>query len=336
MIITTTEELKLAFSAPNVNNDIAGIYSYLKQAESFIMPYISRDQWDALVAYYDDGNTPAEPNELLDKLLAAARIALVHYAYYLYADDGDMNISDKGFTRFETADEKTPYATQMRRFKRARLRDAWNGIHEMLMLLNANKEEFEEWATSAEYVEMKLSLIWNVNQFSRYRKIEGMRTLNAIGPSLRNIQEDIIKENIGEDLYLELLDECFEDDYSADNDKILPFIYKAIAHLSIANCIDENIIEFNENGASLISFEGATTGAGDKQNPADSSTLKYMKDEALKKGQAAVKQLRDYLNANASAEKYNAYFESDLYQDPNDTSISKTFTNKSGGTFFGV
>jgi hypothetical protein len=163
-----------------------------------------------------------------------------------------------------------------------------------------------------------------------------MRTLNAIGPSLRNIQEDIIKENIGEDLYLELLDECFEDDYSADNDKILPFIYKAIAHLSIANCIDENIIEFNENGASLISFEGATTGAGDKQNPADSSTLKYMKDEALKKGQAAVKQLRDYLNANASAEKYNAYFESDLYQDPNDTSISKTFTNKSGGTFFGV
>jgi hypothetical protein len=123
------------------------------------MPYISRDQWDALVAYYDDGNTPAEPNELLDKLLAAARIALVHYAYYLYADDGDMNISDKGFTRFETADEKTPYATQMRRFKRARLRDAWNGIHEMLMLLNANKEEFEEWATSAEYVEMKLSLM---------------------------------------------------------------------------------------------------------------------------------------------------------------------------------
>jgi hypothetical protein len=336
MIITTIEELKAAFSAPNVNNDVTGIQSYLKLAESFIMPYISRDQWDALVEYYNEGNTPDTPNEYFDKLLSAARIPLVHYAYYLYADDGDMNISDKGFTRFETSDEKTPYATQMRRFKRARLRDAWQGMHDMLMLLNGNMSEFQDWAGSEEYAELKKSFIWNVEQFRKYRKIEGMRTLDAIRPSLRNIQEDLIQANIGHDLYEQLLDECFEDEYSEDNLKILPYIYKSMAHLSIANCIDENIIEFNENGASLISFEGAQTGAGDKQNPADFSSLQFIKDEALKKGHAAMKQLRDYLNANASADKYTAYFESDLYLDPNDSTKTTTFKNKSGGTFFGV
>lgn len=375
MIIKTNEEIKEVYSAPNVNNDIMGIKSYLEMALNYVLPYLSQAQWDVLVDFYNNGlpeepiedledpeepiEEPEEPIEdpeepidepeqpvvitpeqreaALNKLLVAARIPIVHFAYFLYADDGDLRISDSGLTRIDSAEEKTPYATQIRRYKRARLRDAYMGIQNMLKLLNGNKSVYAEWANSEEYETLKSFLIWDVSTFKKYRNIEGYRTLEGIRPSMLTIQEDVIRNNIGQPLYDQILAECLADIYTDDTKSILPFIHKAIAHLSIANAIDENIVEFTPEGVSLLSFESAQAGAGDKQNPSDMTSLSFVRSEAIKKGMNAVQDLKDYLNTNASADKYNSYFISPLYVDPNKPIVESKYQQPDkGGSFFAV
>lgn len=332
MIFTTTEQIKEAYSAPNINNEFDSIASYLEDALPYVLPYLSQAQWDKLVTDFENNET--DENHLA--LLKATRKALIHFAYWLYSDgDGDMQISDKGFTRFESSDEKTPYATQMRRFRKARLRDGWNAIEAMLMLLNSKKDVFTDWAGSDEYDTIKSFFIWNTVQYRKHRQIKNLGVLDKLRGAAIHVQDEIIKPNVGDDFYDELITEVAADNISADNVKVVNYIRKAIAHLIIERGIDEGIIEFGEDGATLNSFE-EYTGGGDKGEAPNEKRIANIKDEAGKKGQAAIADLKDYLNANASDTKYNTYYLSDLYDDPNDTDEPRKFNNTEGGTFFAV
>jgi hypothetical protein len=330
MIFTTQEQIKEVFSAPNVNNEFDSMKSYLDSAaRDYVQPYLSIAQWNKLVTDFEDNVDTDAHNDLLKK----ARVALIHFAYLLYTDDGEMQISDRGFTRIEADDEKTAYSGQIEKFKRARLRDGWNAIEDMLRLLQAGKATYTLWAASDEYKDIKNFFIWTTAQYRKYRAIKNLGVLDGLEGCALHIQDGIIKNNVGDTLYTLLKSELLADNFSADNLLIIPFIREAIAHLIVERGLDEGLIELSSDGISLVSFEDKDRG-GLKTDPADMARLSLVKTEAKKKGEAAIKSLRNFLNANASSTRYTSYFESDLYDDPTDTTDKQTFQNAEGGTFF--
>jgi hypothetical protein len=329
-IFNTQEEIKEVFSAPNIGNELGSIKSYLDtSAITYVQPYLSVAQWDKLVTDFEEG-VSTEPHT---KLLQKVRAAIIHFAYLLYADDGDMQISDSGFTRLEGDGEKTAYSGQIQKFKRARLRDGWNAIEDMLRLLQSDKSTYNLWAASDEYKNIKSFFIWNTNEYRKYRSIKNLGVLDALEGCTVSIQDDIIRTNIGDELYALLKTELAADNFSADNKLIIPFINKAIAHLIVERGMDEGLIQFSDEGVSIISFEDKERG-GMKIDPADIQRYSIVKSEAKKKGDSAIKELRNFLNKNASVTKYPTYFTSELYDDPTDNTNKQTFQNKTGGTFF--
>lgn len=329
MIIKTQDELKAVYGSPNINNSIESVASFFEDAvQDFIIPYLSQAQYNKLIEDYNDNSTDEDHIALLKKVQKAA----AHFGYSYYSDDGDFQLTDHGMVRIESTDEKTVYAAQVRRFKRARLRDGWNAIDNLLMFLDANKDKYTEWAESDEYINIKSFFIWNTKEYRKYRLIKNLGVLDALEGCAIHVQDEIIRRNIGDDLYTELKEETLTS-YSEDNSPLLPFINKAIAHLIIDRAIDEGLVDFSDEGVTLRSFEDKDHG-GEKADVADMRTIQFVKSEAKKKGEAAVYDLRAYLNKNASATKYASYFESDLYDDPTDTTDDVKFTNQTGGTFF--
>lgn len=332
MLFSTTEQIKEVFSAPNINNELDSIKSYCKKAAiDYVCKYLSVAQYEKLVTDFNNNvNTDAHL-----KLLEKARLAIIHFAYYLYADDGDMIIGDRGFMRIESGDEKTAYTGQIQKFKRARLRDGWNAIEDMLKFLQQGKATYTLWAGSDEYKFVKSFFIWNTADYKKYRSIKNLGVLDTLRGCAIHVQDEMIANNIGDVLYAELKTQLAGDNYSNDNKLLIPFIQKAIAHLIVERGIDEGLIEMSEEGVSTLSFEDKDKGGIKISTPA-ATQLQFVKKEANKKGLAAIKELRDYLNANASASKYASYFNSSLYDDPADAENKHQFKPTEKGFYFSV
>lgn len=329
MLFETTSEIKAVFSAPNINNEVDSIASYCDSAALlYVIPYLSQAQYNKLLEDLEN-NIDTEPHK---KLLDKVRRAVIHFAYYLYSDDGDMQIGDRGFVRIEGSDEKTAYSGQINKFKRARLRDGWNSLEDMVSLLQSDKTTYSLWAASDEYKSIKNFFIWTTKEYRKYRAIKHLGVLDGLEGCAIHIQDGLIKNNLGDQLYDLLKTELLTDSFSADNAKLIPFINEAIAHLIVERGLDEGLVKFSDEGVSMASFEDKDHG-GSKSDPAELNRISEVRNEAKKKGDSAIKRLRTFLNNNASATKYASYYDSDLYDDPNDTTDKQTFQNQQGGTF---
>ena len=106
--------------------------------------------------------------------------------------------------------------------------------------------------------------------------------------------------------------------------------------LATARAIDEEILQFGPDGIEIKEFKAGGSNDG-SQASKNLQQIVIVKKAAEEKGQNAIKRLRNYLNKNASANKYANYFHSDLYDDPNDTTDKSTFKNdpNSATYFFG-
>jgi uncharacterized protein DUF6712 len=331
MIFSTIEDVKLVFAPPNINNDIDSLMPYLDEALHDVLPYLSQAQWDKLDADFADGSA----NEDHLALLKVVRKALVHFAYLKHSDDGTMQISDKGYNRVKADDEDSAWAWQMNNFVKARIRDGWIWLNRLLELLNSKPEVYTEWAESKEREYILSFFLWNLADFKKQRSIADLRMLDSLRNSMLHVQDEVIKRNLGAELYEELKDQLLnDDDFSPDNKALIPFIHKAIANLSTARAIEEGIVAFNEKG---LTVRSTRNDQGDNETEASLKKIAMFEKDAREKGASALKDLRDYLNKNASSTKYPSYYTNeDLYDDPTDTTDQSTFTNAAGGTYFGV
>lgn len=322
MIFSSFDEIK-PYIAANISNQIETIMPYLNMAVRYVTPFLSQAQWEKLDQDYKDGST----DEAYEKLLAKVQPCLVDFAYLIFKDDGAIEMSDMGLTRIETDNHKSAYEWMTLAFAKRRTDNAWWGIQDLIVFLQANKVTYNLWASSEEYDYLKSLFLWNVNLFAKVRPIESMNVLWSLRSAMTHVQEDMIRKNLGDEFYEELLGESASGSFSVDNKKILRLLYRSVANLSISRGLAEGVFTFNENGLTLqnIRTTRESLTVSDKQ-------MDWYKCDAENNGQAALKELKNFLNANASNTKYAAYFNSDQYDDPSDGD-NTVFQNKQGGTY---
>jgi hypothetical protein len=332
-IINNIDDIKLVFSAPNINNEFGFIQPYLSEAEELLLQFIGPAVFDLIQGYYD-GNSEGKKR----RLLLLSQKAIVHQAYNLLSYDGTMILDDTGFKRMKSEFSDSAFQWQLRDFRLARNKATYSSIEGVINHINDNLDQQygAEWFASKEYDKIKNHLPWCHSVFSQYRSCQSLEVVVKLYPSILEIQQNTIANNIGQQMYDDLIYANKQNVFDDDQKMILPMVIDAVSNLATARAMDEEILQFGPDGIEIKEFKAGGSNDGSQSSKA-TNQIAVVKKAAEEKGQNAIKRLRIYLNKNASANKYTSYFNSSLYDDPNDSTDKSTFKNdpNSPTYFFG-
>lgn len=331
MIFRDITDVQEVFAGPSIDNNFQTISPYLDDAKTHLYPFISADFYEAIASSESE-------DEVIVKVLKLMRKPLVHFAYLAYGVDGVMQIDDSGFHRVETQDQKSAYQWMMLRYDKARTTKAWESVEQLIIALEkivkteGHNEIFNTYKNSEERKYIKEFFVWRSDDFRRYRKVENWFTIQVMLGGMAWVQRNVIQNNIGTTMYHELLDKCLNDDFTADQKKLLPYIKEAVINLAIYRTIEEGLLDQNEFGLTTRSIK---SDQGAQVTEAEESRIAWLKASAQKDGETAIRLLRDFLNKNSAADKYSSYFnDPTLYVDPTVEKRPSVFKNVEGGTFW--
>lgn len=303
-IITSVDEIK-TFIAVQQSTTIETMQPYLDEAVESVLPIIGEAQWEKLVTDYEQNSVDADHL----KLLAIAQKAIVNFAYLQYSVDGNLSISDAGIQQSDDTYSKRAYQWAVVKFQRLRLEKAWSSLHQILKLLYSKQDVYTDWADSDEADNILQFYIYTVDDFCLYRPIADYSTLWALRPCMLSVDNNSITPLISEALATEIKVQIKAKNLSADNKLLLKKIQSAVAHLSIAEAIDSLRFLSTNKGLYVESIEAQTANV-EQVSPATTEANYIVKQDAEKKGKAALNVLKEFLNQNASAAKYKGYYNS--------------------------
>lgn len=301
-LFTDFSEVK-RFIGADANNELGTLEPYFEDAaRDFLIPVMGQAEYDLLEANFPDSLTPAQ-----EKILPIAQNVIANFGYYLYADDGTMVINDSGFMRVEHSDAKSAYQWQVREFKTRRWTNGWRAAEKLAKEMYANMSDYALWQTSDERTEYNRIFVWHTLQMKRYFRIDSWGTMWALHAEFIRVQEDVLSPMITPELYDSVLDDIMTDSLSADTEPLLPLI----SAVQVAGVLKSAALDFGFE----FGKDGLTKSEVDKSaNNSDKRTLTPIAErdrlhkvfsEKYHKAYCALKQ---YLDANSTAEKYASYY----------------------------
>ena len=173
MLLKNLTEVKQHISV-NVTENIANITPYILQAEQqFIIPAISKEEYDLLDAAYNVTNPSLTTFQT--NLLKKIQAALVHYTYYLYLPVLQVQISSAGVQIVSTETKKTAFPWQIKELQASWLRSANVCMDDLLAFMEANKINLTQWPSTAAYTEYKELFITTTEDFHKQFSINNSR-----------------------------------------------------------------------------------------------------------------------------------------------------------------
>lgn len=307
---------KSNFSLENVMPDI------LLVERDVIRKHLGADLYLELHDGYADGTL----NEKQTELLRLVQYALGNLAMVSYMAVNQVQISDGGITK-STA---SAYRYQVRELKLNLITKGYNGLESVLEFMeeHKNEENFAKWATSSAVVVTRENFINSAKEFSREYNINDSRlTFLSLQSIIRKVEPFMLEPVLGTALYEEIKAELLAANVSETNQLLLKkFIRPAVAHFVAAKAIAERSFKFAGDGITLNLEELVDDTSRGTGTDNDALLLKKI-EQAYTDATTFTGKLREYLNQNASAEKYSAYFHSGLYTSPTEAAPA-VFRNK--------
>ncbi len=295
----------------NADLNIAGILPFINAIEaSIIIKNISQTQYDDLNTAYNGAGCNSDQQKLLDKV----QPAVAFFAFKEWIPVAQVILDNSGIRIANTNEMKTAFQWQIDKLEDSALRNAYIALEQLLAFMETNKSVYTLWAASTSYTIYKEGFINTANDFNTYYNINQSRlTFLALKASMRKTEDFDIKGSIDATLFALIKTQIKANSLDSDNTALMAFIQPAVAHLTIAKAIDSLAVTMDDRGIIVYKDTGRITtrafdGAGD-------TMLDSLHRRALEDGQNYLKQLRDYLNTNASVSKYATYFASALYID---------------------
>lgn len=287
----------------------------VEQAEEDILkPLLGRTEYDNLVTA--SGSLPYTGNTLA--LYNKLKAPLAQMAAYLATDDLDVNVTSFGFTVKKTEDESPASQMRVAKFKMSQLRKAMSGFDRLLTWLEEEKATYTDWANGNGYTELKQGFLNTTAEFQDVVEINSSRYLfMRLRPHRRKVESTELKNVLSSDLYDEIKAEIVAGSISADNTALLPMIRDGVANRSIAKGFLALNLEVSEMGYLVSGMQESST--MNMKKPAKDTHADSLIRNYNTEADASFQALETYLNTNATASKYAAYFNSDVYEAPLET-----------------
>jgi len=317
VLIRTESELK-EFTGVSMALSIESLSPHLafSWAEDQLITILGQSLYENLLNAYADGTLEEPAQAKLKVLLPYVQKPLAALAVYSFMQEGGVMISDQGITADR---DRSAFQWQQQKAESHYLESAYRSLDRLIVFLLANKADYNNWSDTLYHSSQANLLINSPALFNEHINIRSSyRTFVALLPHLRQVQERQILSLLGEaflaDILANLNDEKYKD--------LLRYLRPALAFLSMAEAIEVLHIELTGDGALLYSLRTNVGNMQEQHAPASSelarSALRYQE-----RGRSWLQDLREHLNAQASAEKYPLYFNSANYEDP--TEIGQSY-----------
>lgn len=298
----------------NSQNDLDKFNTALLQAQrKELQPLLGKDFLQTLLSKYSDNEQNAEIQEVISYCqLITGSIAVASSTFI-------SNIDAQTFLTERAGDEhvaaKQWRVDDLREFL---YNQGYNAIDDLLEVLEeTDNQTLKDWKESEYFVQLKSSIIDNVNIFQNWENINrSRRVLLALRPVINYIEQFQIKMQ-----FAPIYDKLREPDYI----EVLTLLQAALVKATVAKAVDQNIINHTTNGLRVKIRRGHS------QNnivEADSISIAEKKKQALEEYSFLIESTLKELNSKASAEKYKEWFESAFYKPQTTSSYKHDCTDK--------
>lgn len=276
---------------------------------------------------YTDGTLEGKQLELLDLV----QYSLAHLAMVSYMALNQVQLTDAGILKAD----KGAYRYQVRELKLNFITKGYNGLESILEFLEENKddEKIQELGSFSAVVVTRKFFINSAKEFSQEYNINDSRlTFLSLLSIIKKVEFTLVEKELGTALHDELKEQISTDKLTDDNKLLLEkYIRPAVAHFVAAKAIAERSFKFSGDTISL-NLEELVDDTSKGAAAGNDALLMKKIEQAYQDGCTYMGKLKDFLNRTASADKYKAYFESELYAGPNAEPV--VYRNQSNSKVF--
>lgn len=324
MLFNTVADIK-PFWSVTLSDKFEKIKPWIAQAErDFIIPHISQEQYVALDTAFNALSMSAEQTALLAKVQSA----LALYTYHLAIPTLQLQISDSGIRIATNENLKTAFPWQIQALQESVVAQAGSAMESLLAFMEANKDDYPLWTDSNAYTLFKECFISSAKDFTRYYSALGDSRLSflKLRSHMISVEERVLQKQLSTDFYDELKSQHASDSFTTENAKLLKYIKRAVANLTMANAMIGFSVTINEMGVlKFNNISNVNTKQGN--SPAEQSLVKDLQNQALIDGRADMKELTDFLAKNIN--DYPTYATGGTYDDGTTDTTNENQTGQS-------
>lgn len=316
MFFKSIEEFKL-FVSVSGSLKFDSIAPSIKQVtRKRLLPVLGKNLLDEILGFYTNGDKDDDTNKEKVELLELIQEAVANFAIELFIPQANAHVSDHGISVQENEHSKPAEWWRIKDLVRKHAQAGEEALEEAVLFLEKSGN-FNSWNSSDQKKELEKLLLRSLDSFKDHYALlaGGYLTYLVLKPHIQNAQGLYLEPTLGKDVLQSFLD------YTGTDDKILEAIgiaQKACAFISLGLASKSNLFEVTPLGFRKRLTTTSNTFI-DKTTEASQNELFHFKEEAFKLGNAYLQKLTDYLNENASSTLFTEWFDSDLYQDPANT-----------------
>lgn len=317
-LITTIDQLKQYLPVEKSTFPSTFIPDVERAEEIYIKKITGQGVYDLIAT----GSPTADALALLSKV----RAALAPLAYQLLVPKLNVRVSDKGIHTSESTDKERAMKWMVDDLRNQLLIDGYNALDRLLEYMESKTTDdwYATWAASSEFASYKQYFLNKASVFQQHVNINGNRWLFAqMFPLIGNTETFFIEPAIGETFTATLKAKHLDNSGTTDEKNAIAKIQQCCALFVYSKALrDPNFL--NE----LIVV---TATRSDDIRKQENSLAHYFRlaDDYENMAQGMLNKLRAFLNANASPTVFADFYESDLYQDPEEQGSVSNFRKRS-------
>lgn len=316
MEVLITDIAQIKARVPSMMNTSLGIDEYrggqTVVQEQYLRPYLGEALMADLLAYANSSDSGTD--EVMSTLLEKSLDVSVPLLMYEMLPSLEVKISKGGIHQTAGEEYQPIYSIQRENLQNQLLKQGMTALELLLTWMDANEADLGEWADSDERTERKGLIVQTAREFTRHFAPMNNRraTYEALLPTMWEVQDTVVRNLLGEDLYNALTAELeslsgsdtLGDEWTALRDRLRPVVAKAAAWEAMPG-LTLSIEAWGVFSPSLMHNER------NSKVMANAQDARYieLREQLLRGCEAAKERVTDYLNAN-----YAAY--PDLWPEP--------------------
>ncbi len=276
--------------------------------------YLGKDLLDEIVA--QKHSVPQAYTERIGLIAPHVIAATVCLAVYKAGPEIEVIVNESGIMRTETANEKSAFGGQVKRFRDTAADRGYRALDAFLLLIEDNADDYPEWYESQYFKQRRGLMLRSALEFEEAGEyIRGSSlTFQAMRSIIRTIQEQRIRQALPDAMYLEILSQLEDNELTPPNKVLLNnYIRPALAKLVIEEALTQLPVSVDHEAVTVNQLELATDSRTKTTAPLH---LVEKKAWSLRgQGEFYLGMMKDFLNHRASPTDYPLWYTSAHYSE---------------------
>lgn len=303
-INTFKKYVRVVFTSTTDN----GLPNMGRADRKYLIPVLGQSVYDTL-------NTQVTNNTVTwTTLLDICRSYVAPMAMLLELPTRNIQITDSGIKKTTSQDQDNIFRWEYNELKANLEQQAAEALEELWAHLLAAGSTYT-WTNP----NTRSKLFQNAIEFKSYypNLQQPFRVFESLLPIISTVEDHFLKQAIGDAFYTALIAKSSPSD--AEKSAIV-LIKKAAAFFIVMQSCTQLPVKLTPNGFTIQLSSSDSANQGESAAPDNS--LSVLRSSCENTGNAYIKQLKTYLNANATDSVFAEYFASDLYVAPGTTTES--------------